>query len=539
MTCRADTLGVFQIESRAQMSMLPRLKPEVFYDLVIQVAIVRPGPIQGNMVHPYLRRRENPKEVAYPSEKLEEVLKGTLGIPLFQEQAMKIAIIGAGFTPAEADKLRRAMATFRNEGTISSFRDKFITGMLDNEYPPEFAQNCFKQIEGFGSYGFPESHAAAFASLAYVTAWLKCRYPDAFAAGLLNSLPMGFYAPAQIVRDAQEHGIEVRPIDVLHSEWDCTLEDGPDPNERLHARHAAMQGAMWGSRAIRLGMRQVKGLSQDDAEALAACRPLRCRTIEELWRWSGVSSGAIELLAEADAFRAMGYTRRQALWEARALSGRFAGEDAPQTEAVLQLFEPEVTLPAQTRGEAVVDDYRRTSLSLKDHPMSFLRSDFAREGVVPAERLADLKNGARVTVGGVVLVRQMPGTAGVVFVTLEDETGIANIIVWPKLFQKFRPEVIGARCLAVTGRLQKAHGVMHVIAYEIENRSWMLNTLGERGGEISPLANADEVRRPQGPRFKTRLHPGATLPPRSGHPGDRQAGLFVDADVIPKGRSFH
>jgi error-prone DNA polymerase len=463
------------------------------------------------------------------------VLEKTLGVPLFQEQAMKIAIVAAGFTPPEADRLRRAMATFRNEGTISPFREKFITGMVQNGYPLQFAEDCFSQIEGFGSYGFPESHAASFASLAYVTAWLKCRYPDAFAAGLLNSLPMGFYAPAQIVRDAVEHGIEVRPVDVAHSDWGHTLESGPDPNARLHPRHAAMQGHIWGGRAVRLGLRQVKGLSEDDGKAIAACRSLGVTTIEELLRTSGVGAKAIELLAEADAFNSMGLSRRQALWEARALDGRFSAPAAPQHEAVLTLLEPTLTLPPQTKGEAVVDDYRRNSLSLKYHPISFLRSDLKAEGIVAAETLAGIKDGAWVTVAGLVLVRQMPGTAGVVFVTLEDETSIANIIIWPKVYEKFRPEVIGSRCLAVTGRLQKEREVIHVIAYRIEDRSQLLNTLSERGGEISALANADEVRRPQNLRSKTRKPP----PGLSRHPRHQQIGLFDSADAIPKGRSFH
>jgi error-prone DNA polymerase len=427
------------------------------------------------------------------------------------------------------------MATFRNEGTISPFRDKFITGMTGNGYPLQFAEDCFSQIEGFGSYGFPESHAASFASLAYVTAWIKCRYPDAFAAGLLNSLPMGFYAPAQIVRDAVEHGIEVRPVDVGCSDWDHTLEPGPDPNQRLHPRHTAMKGHMWGGRAVRLGLRQVKGLSEDDGRAIAACRGLDLPTIEELWRVSGAGAKTIELLAEADAFGSMGLSRRQALWEARALVGRFPAPTAPQTEAVLTLREPATTLPAQTRGEAVVDDYRRNSLSLNSHPISFLRADLAAGGVVTAERLGDLKDGAWVTVAGLVLVRQMPGTAGVVFVTLEDETAIANIIIWPKVYEKFRPEVIGARCLAVTGRLQKEREVIHVIAYRIEDRSGLLNTLSERGGEISTLANADEVRRPQSLRSKTRKPP----PGLHRHPRDAQIGLFDGVEAIPKARSFH
>jgi len=555
MICRADTLGVFQIESRAQQSMLPRLRPRTLYDLVIEVAIVRPGPIQGEMVHPYLRRRQGIEEVSYPMPALATVLKKTLGVPLFQEQAMRIAIVGAGFSPSEADELRRAMATFRHVGTIGRLRAKFVEGMIRNGCDPAFAEACFNQIEGFGSYGFPESHAAAFASLAYVSCWLKARYPDAFAAALLNSQPMGFYAPAQIVRDALEHGVEVRPVDVGFSDWDCTLEEvipdddsgdacgvipATETRRPLHRRHASMAGVIRSTRAVRLGLRQVKGLNEADGRAITRVREAGCRTLEELWRVSGAGVGALEKLAEADAFGSMGLSRRQALWEARALAGRFQLESEPQTGAALHVVEPEVTLPAQTRGEAVVDDYRRVSLSLKAHPVQFLREDLRARGVVPAERLETMKPDSWVKVAGLVLVRQMPGTAGVVFLTLEDETAHSNIIVWPKMYEKFRPEVIGGRLLAITGRLQREREVIHVVSYRIENLSFLLRTLGERGGEVSILANADEVRRPQHPRDKVRPHPGAVQPPKARHPRQQQLGMFEDAvEVIPRGRSFH
>ncbi len=542
MICRADTLGVFQIESRAQQAMLPRLRPRKLYDLVIEVAIVRPGPIQGEMVHPYLRRRQGLEPVSYPMQALEPVLRKTLGVPLFQEQAMRIAIVGASFTPAEADQLRRAMATFRHVGTIGQLRAKFVQGMIDNQCDPEFAEACFNQIEGFGSYGFPESHAAAFASLAYVSCWLKARYPDAFCAALLNSQPMGFYAPAQIVRDAQEHGVEVRAVDVASSDWDCTLEPEGFSTDRLHRRHKTMEGVIWSTRAVRLGLRQVKGLSEADGRAVAAARASGCRTMEDLGRVSGAGVGALEKLAEADAFRSMGLNRREALWQARALTGRFHPPSEPQTRAALHVSEPDVALPKQTLGESVVDDYRRTSLSLKAHPVSFLRDDMRARGIVPAERLETLNTDSWVKVAGLVLVRQMPGTAGVVFLTLEDETAISNIIVWPKMYEKFRPEVIGGRLLSVTGRLQREKEVIHVVSYKIEDLSFLLKSLGERGGELSILANADEVRRPNHQRAKIYGSDAGSFdkPPRARHPREQQLGMFDDASqVIPLGRAFH
>ncbi|PKQ01464.1 MAG: error-prone DNA polymerase, partial [Alphaproteobacteria bacterium HGW-Alphaproteobacteria-12] len=448
MLCNADAVGVFQVESRAQMSMLPRLKPRCFYDLVVEVAIVRPGPIQGDMVHPYLRRRSGQEKVCYPKKELEDVLKKTYGVPLFQEQAMKIAIVAAGFTPGESDRLRRAMATFRKSGTIGMYRKKFVDGMIGNGYEPDFAERCFKQIEGFSDYGFPESHAAAFARLAYVSAWLKCHYPDVFCAAILNSQPMGFYAPAQLVRDAREHGVEVRPVDVNHSGWDCTLEEA---------------GA--GKCAVRLGIRQVKGAHEATALAIESARAGGFDSVRHFWLRTGLYPRIIERLADADAFRSIGLDRREALWAVRGLGG-YAGGQNGKMPATLPLFaaleegglqrEEEMALPAMPPGEHVVLDYATLRLSLKAHPVSFLRNRFSAGGVIPNEKLKDVEAGRRVSLAGLVLVRQRPGTAsGVIFATLEDETGIANIIIWPKLYEKRRRIVLTSRLLFVRGRVQK------------------------------------------------------------------------------------
>jgi error-prone DNA polymerase len=474
MLCRADTIGVFQIESRAQMSMLPRLKPRNFYDLVIEVAIVRPGPIQGDMVHPYLRRRSGEEPVDYPSEELRQVLGKTLGVPLFQEQAMRIAIVAAGFTPAEADGLRRAMATFRRAGTIHNFHAKMVDGMVARGYQPEFAERCFKQIEGFGEYGFPESHAASFALLVYVSAWLKCHYPAAFAAALLNSQPMGFYAPAQIVRDARAHGVEARPVDVSHSDWDCTLEDPP------------CDAAPDAGRALRLGLRQAKGVSEADAEALiAARRSGNARPFsdpEDLWRRSGLGVAALETLARADGFGSMGLTRRQALWAVRRLGPAPLPLFAGLSEAA---GEPAVALPVMAPGEEVSHDYAALRLSLKHHPLELLRDGLAGEGVVPAANLGEIDSGRRVTVAGLAITRQRPGTAsGVIFITLEDETGIANLIVWPKMFERYRRETLGARLLCVSGELQREGLVIHVIVRHMRDLTDRLLALA--GNHVLP-----------------------------------------------------
>jgi error-prone DNA polymerase len=495
MLSRADSIGVFQVESRAQMSMLPRLKPQTFYDLVIEVAIVRPGPIQGDMVHPYLRRRDGIEPEYYPSpapahgpaNELEEVLKRTKGVPLFQEQAMQIAITAAKFTPDEADGLRRAMATFRHNGTVHLFRDKFIEGMTRRGYDRTFAENCFGQIEGFGEYGFPESHAASFALLVYASSWIKCHYPDVFCAAILNSQPMGFYQPAQLVRDARQHGVEVRGVDVNFSEWDCTLEP-PSP---------ASGGTGRGQHAVRLGFRLVSGLNEAELkEKLIAARGNGYASIERLATVSGVSRFTIERLAEADAFRSLGLDRRAALWTARRLDTigirrtKVHGKPSLEADRPLPLLaphmsdelfpEPAVALPSMPLCEHVVEDYVATGLSLKEHPVRFFRERLARLGAISnAEHRSEaLRQDQQVTVAGLVLIRQMPGTAkGVVFMTLEDETDIANIIVWPAVFAKNRGTVMTARFLAVRGRLQRAGLVIHVVAQSFIDLSAELHRL--------------------------------------------------------------
>jgi error-prone DNA polymerase len=500
MIQRADTIGVFQIESRAQMSMLPRLKPKDFYDLVIEVAIVRPGPIQGDMVHPYLRRRQGIDEVIYPSKELETVLGKTLGIPLFQEQAMRIAIVAAGFTPSEADRLRRAMATFRRVGTIGSFETKMIEGMAAKGYERDFAARCFKQIEGFGDYGFPESHAASFALLVYASAWMKCRYPDVFCASLLNAQPMGFYAPSQIVRDAREHGVEVREVDVNLSDWDCTLESGNEPKEKtLHRRHAAMAPDIYTTHAVRLGMRQISGMSEADARVLADRRGAGYDSVRDLWLRTELNAAVLERLADADAFRSLGLDRRMALWAVRGLDRVGDQDDLPLFSASRPARdqEPDARLPPMSLGAHVVEDYRRLSLSLKAHPVAFMRRRLEARGILRSEALEGVASGKRVTVAGLVLVRQRPGTAsGVIFMTIEDETGIANVIVWPKVFERLRAIVIGARFVAVTGKLQSESGVLHLIAERMEDLTPMLGLLSERGPQIDSAGPADEARRP-------------------------------------------
>src|SRR5215471_9526616 len=534
MLSRADSIGVFQVESRAQMSMLPRLKPEKFYDLVVEVAIVRPGPIQGKMVHPYLRRRQKIDPVEYPSKELEEILHKTLGVPLFQEQAMRIAIVAAGFTPEKADKLRRAMATFKRMGTINRFRDEFIEGMIARNYQREFAESCFRQIQGFGEYGFPESHAASFAILVYASAWVKCRYPDAFAAALLNSQPMGFYAPAQIVRDAQEHGVEVRPVDINRSNWDCTLESGPKAAERLHSRHAEMKDDIRTTHAVRLGFRQISGFSEEDGLKIEQVRGTGARvpfdSIRDLWLRTGFPPSVLERLAEADAFRSLGLDRRDALWAVRALRRAGDKDDLPLfARSTMPQCEPDVALPPMALGEHVVADYRHLQLSLKAHPVAFLRADLAARGILRHEQLATIPSGRRVTVAGLVLVRQRPGTAsGVIFMTLEDETAIANVIVWPKIFETFRPVVLGTRLVSVTGMLQNEAGVIHVVADRLDDLSPLLHRLSDQRDQPSSLARADEVRRPSAPR-------PARHPRRAAIGILEQEPAVMEAAVMPKG----
>ncbi len=474
MLCKADSVGVFQVESRAQMSMLPRLKPRRFYDLVIEVAIVRPGPIQGDMVHPYLKRRANPAAVTYPrpgpehpQDELEGILRKTLGVPLFQEQAMRIAIDAAKFTPDESDGLRRSMATFRHYGSVGEFGVKFVEGMVGRGYDPEFAQRCFKQIEGFGSYGFPESHAISFALLVYASAWVKRHHPEAFCASLLNSQPMGFYQPAQLVRDAREHGVEVRPPDIRDSDWDCTLEPPDDPR----APH----------RALRLGLRQVRGLKGEEARAFVAARAEGLSTLEDYVLRGGLSRRGLELLAEADAFGSLGLSRRQALWAVKGLAGDLNAErDAPLLTRQ-SLKEAQVQLPFMSPPKEVAEDYRTTSLSLKAHPVSFFRADLARMQAVACAALATMGDGRRVSVGGLVLVRQRPGTAkGVVFLTLEDETGIANIVCWKDAFDANRRLVMSSAFLVVQGRVQSADGVIHVVAERFIDLSARLGEMRDR-----------------------------------------------------------
>ena len=508
MLCRADSIGVFQVESRAQMNMLPRLRPRTFYDLVIEVAIVRPGPIQGDMVHPYLRRRQGLEPVVYPSEDLRQVLGRTLGVPLFQEQAMKLAIVAAGFTPAEADRLRRAMATFKKVGIIHEFRGKLIDGMVTRGYDRGFAERCYQQIEGFGTYGFPESHAASFAHLVYVSSWLKCHYPAAFAAALLNSQPMGFYAPAQIVGDARTHGVDVRPVDVNHSAWDCTLEP-----------------AAGGKIALRLGLRLVDGLGEAMAERLMAARGGGYQSVHALHRRAGLTVPAIEKLAAADAFRSLGLDRRVARWQVRAIDDApplplFSGlDDAAGNGSADDL---PVVLPPLTPSEQVLDDYRALRLSLKAHPMSFLRQRLAAERVASAADARAARDGAPLAVAGVVLVRQRPGSGkGVVFITLEDESGVVNLVVWPAVLQRFRGVVMTARLLLAHGRIQRSpEGIVHLVVEWLADRTADLDLLGARPAKL-PLAHADEVARP-GPG-------SATQAPRC-HPRDVR--------VIPKSRDF-
>lgn len=468
MMCRADTLGVFQIESRAQMSMLPRMRPRNFYDIAIQVAIVRPGPIQGDMVHPYLKRRELLREKPhtkfdYPSPKLKKVLQKTLGIPLFQEQAMQVAILGAGFAPSEADSLRRAMATFKMTGGVGEFRDRLITGMRKNGISIEFAERLVKQIEGFGSYGFPESHAASFAKIAYASSWMKCHHPDVFCAALLNAQPMGFYAPAQIVRDAREHDIEFRPVCIMVSQWDTVLEAPCDPGDP----------SRW---SLRLGMRIVNGLSAQDAGLILLARAQRpFADIADLWRRSGVKPATLEKLAQADAFRCFGLDRRAALWAIRGL-----GDRPPPLLALLDTHEPSPFLTALTAGREVVEDYRATQLSLRAHPLSFLRGELARRGAVPCGTLANQRNGSRVDVAGIILVRQRPGSAkGVLFLTLEDESGIANAVLWPDRFEANRRTVMSAAMLSISGRVQREGGVTHVIVDKLSNLTPLLRQVGD------------------------------------------------------------
>ena len=484
MISHADTLGVFQIESRAQMSMLPRLRPKTFYDLVIEVAIVRPGPIQGDMVHPYLRRRNGEEPVEYPSKELEDILGRTLGVPLFQEQAMEIAIVAAGFTPAEADGLRRSMATFKAKGKVSDWEKKLISGMVAKGYEEAFARRVFRQLEGFGSYGFPESHAASFALLVYVSSWIKCVYPDVFAAALLNSQPMGFYQPAQIVTDARKHDVEVRPVDINYSAWDNLLEE-------KNGRYCP----------LRLGFREVKGLKEEDMQLLVAGRGNGFTAVYQL-RDAGVPQDAMERLADADAFRSIGLDRRQALWEVTALNdrpeGMFTGQ---QPEA-----EPPVTLPQLTPAEHVVQDYASTTLSLKAHPVSFAREKLMMLQAVPISMLDQYKDGDNIMIAGLPLVRQRPGTAtGICFITIEDESGFANLVVFEKYFEKYRKEILRSHLLMVEGKVQREGEVTHVIVRRCRNVSVLLD-------EIIATEEKDQSSSAQQKKAKSNVVQGEIFP---------------------------
>jgi error-prone DNA polymerase len=484
MIRKADTLGTFQIESRAQMSMLPRLKPRTYYDLVVQVAIVRPGPIQGDMVHPYLRRREGLEPVEYPKPELEKVLGKTLGVPLFQEQAMRVAIECAGFTPGEADTLRKSMATFKFTGGVSAFKTKLIQGMVDRGYDQAFAEKTFLQLEGFGSYGFPESHAASFALIAYASAWLKCWHPDVFCAALLNSQPMGFYAAAQIVRDAIEHGLQVRPVCVNASRWDCTLEPSDDESRF----------------AVRLGMRMVKGLANAHAAAIVAARAdTPYGSVDDLWHRAGVPALALKQLADADAFRpSLGLERREALWHVKGLRDEplplFAAASDREAVTVPELDKPTVPLKPMTEGSQVVADYSRTGLSLRRHPVSFLRQDLGRRGIVTCHEAMNARDRRWLEAAGIVLVRQRPGSAkGVMFITLEDESGIANLVVWPQVFEKHRGIILGAPMFAVRGRIQREGEVAHLVTHHLTDMSAELVGIGQRDNPFPiPHGRGDE-----------------------------------------------
>jgi len=511
MICRADTLGTFQIESRAQMAMLPRMAPRTFYDLVIEVAVVRPGPIQGDMVHPYLRRRQGLEPVTYPTPELERVLGKTLGIPLFQEQAMQVAMVCAGFTATEADQLRRAMATFKQTGGVSHFRDKLIDGMILRGYEPEYAERTFKQIEGFGSYGFPESHAASFALIAYASSWLKCHHPDVFCTALLNAQPMGFYAPAQIVRDARDHGVEVRPLCVNASHWDCTLEGS----------------------AVRLGLRMAKGLARTDGEAIVAARTRPFANVEELWRRARVKRAALERIAEADGLFCFGLDRRQAVWAITGLADDvlplFAAADERDATLLPERIEAMAVLPAMTPGRVVVEDYASVGLTLRAHPVSFLRAELEASRHVCCADLVGLPDGRKMLVAGIVLVRQKPGSAkGVMFITLEDETGIANIVVWPALFERRRALVLSAGMMGVRGRVQSETGITHVIAEELFDMTKMLRSVGRRNAAF-PLTTGRGDEAKHGGSPDPRGGGAPKVPPRDIYSPERNSrGIKVE-----------
>ncbi|MEL6112843.1 MAG: error-prone DNA polymerase [Pseudomonadota bacterium] len=553
MLCAADSLGVFQVESRAQMNMLPRLRPREFYDLVIEVAIVRPGPIQGDMVHPYLRRRQGLEPVAYPSpcpnhgpaDELERILKRTLGVPLFQEQAMQISIDAAKFTPEEANGLRRAMATFRKVGTILNYEGMMVERMVARGYDPEFAQRCFDQVKGFGEYGFPESHAASFALLVYVSSWLKCHHPEVFCAALLNSQPMGFYAPAQIVGDARKHDVTVRPPDVNLSDWDNILE--PDDH---------------GGWAVRLGLRQIDGLAEQDMHTLIDQRDAGYEVLSDIRQRTGLGRKSLELLAAADAFGSLGLNRREALWAVRGEASTPALPLFAAAETADEGRDHRVMLPVMPASEEVIQDYQTTRLSLKDHPMTFLRSHYDRMRIMTTHDACAAPDGTRLMTAGIVLIRQRPGSAkGVFFITIEDETGVANLVVWPKVGAVYRPVVMGARILMIKGRVQRADAITHIVADQLIDRTDDLRLLCEdvqRKSLDNILAHADHGRAPlpaSGDGVAKRLaklpkdDPLLTMLARADEvrrpvPEDRRSGACLrthprNVRVIPKSRDFH
>ncbi len=526
MIRKADTLGTFQIESRAQMAMLPRLKPRTFYDLVVQVAIVRPGPIQGDMVHPYLRRREGKEKVEYPTPELEAVLGKTLGVPLFQESAMRVAMVCAGFTGGEADQLRKSMATFKFTGGVSRFKEKLVSGMVRNGYTAEFAEKTFSQLEGFGSYGFPESHAASFALIAYASNYIKCHFPDVFCAALLNSQPMGFYAPAQIVGDARAHGVEIRPVCINRSRWDCTLERIGKTD-----RHA-----------VRLGMRMVKGLAVSDAARIVAARTNDgFGSVDDMWRRSGVPAASLVELAEADAFRpSLQLERRDALWAIKALRDEplplFAAAADREQKSIAEQAEPEVELRQMTEGHNVVADYGHVGLTLREHPMAFLRESLTKRSMITCEDAMSARDGRWVYTAGLVLVRQKPGSAkGVMFITIEDETGPANVVVWPSLFEKRRRVVLGSSMMAINGRIQREGDVVHLVAQQLFDLS----------ADLSGLADMDVVFKAPSGRGDEFAHGSAG----GGDSRDRQKPLPEARDIFVrdlhidtlkvKSRNFH